>query len=238
MNSRAMHYDFKQKLNKIDSQQYRNLRVPEIDWKLNEAVELFIKMIAQPRTPKFVGFEKTQRSIDDIRTIVKNNVEITPSNISGNEFLASLPSDYMFYVSADITISKEGCGDKKARAILIQHDDEHEDSPFDDSSYEWGEVNIRFFENGIKIFSDGTFTPTKLILNYIKKPSYIHNAQDYAPGSGSYNLPDGTVLTGSQDCELPEHTHREIVDIAVLITSGDLDMPNYQLKQQKINLST
>jgi hypothetical protein len=55
--------------------------------------------------------------------------------------------------------------------------------------------------------------------------------------TNSYTLPDGTVLVGSQDCELPEHTHREIVDIAVLITTGDLQSGDYQLKQAKLNLN-
>ena len=37
MNISEMHYDFKKKLNKVDSEQNRNLLVPEIDWALNEA---------------------------------------------------------------------------------------------------------------------------------------------------------------------------------------------------------
>jgi len=44
-----MHYDLKVKLNKVDSQQYRNLLIPEIDWALNEAQNIFIKNIAEPR---------------------------------------------------------------------------------------------------------------------------------------------------------------------------------------------
>ena len=40
MNIREMHYDFKKKFNKIDSQKNRNLLVPEIDWSLNEAVNI------------------------------------------------------------------------------------------------------------------------------------------------------------------------------------------------------
>ena len=48
MTIQEMHYDFKMKLNKIDSEQYRNLRIPEIDWKLNEALEIFIKINAEP----------------------------------------------------------------------------------------------------------------------------------------------------------------------------------------------
>ena len=42
-----MHYDLKLKLNKLDSNQYRNLLVPEIDWVLNEAETIFIKSIAK-----------------------------------------------------------------------------------------------------------------------------------------------------------------------------------------------
>ena len=44
-----MHYDFKKKLNKIDSQQKKNLLIPEIDWTLNEAQNLYVDIIAQPR---------------------------------------------------------------------------------------------------------------------------------------------------------------------------------------------
>ncbi len=32
MSIKRMHYDIKVKLNKVDSQQYRNLLIPEIQW--------------------------------------------------------------------------------------------------------------------------------------------------------------------------------------------------------------
>jgi len=234
MDIREMHYDFKQKINKIDSQQYKNLRVPEIDWKLNEAYEIFVKTIAKPRRRNHLGFEVNQRTIDDLRTIVINEKSIVPTGTDVISFI--LPDDYLFYLSATIEIKKEGCGNKTVRAIVIQHDDENEESTFYNSSFEWGEVNIRFFNRGIRVFTDGTFTVGKLKLNYIKKHDYIHNAQDFLP-TQSYTLPNGTVLVGSQNCELPEHTHREIVDIAVLITTGELQIPDYQIKQAKINLN-
>lgn len=236
MDVRSMHYDLKTKLNKVDSQQYKNLRVPEIDWALNEACELFIKSIAEPRRRNHLGFEVNQRTIDDIRTIVINDVTQLAFSVGGNEFTAPLPSNYMFFVSAKVNITKEGCGTKTARVRVVQHDDLHEVSPFDNSSYEWGEVNIRFYSDGVKIFTDGTFTVDSITYNYIRKHAYIHNAQDFLP-SGTYNLPDGTTLVGSQSCELPEHTHREIVDMAVLIKTGELQIPDYQIKQAKLNLN-
>lgn len=231
-----MQYDVKYKLNKVDSQQYRNLRIPEIDWTLNEALDIFIKSVAEPRTNNQFGFETSQRTIDDIRTLVVNDQPLTPIELSPTTYYVALPDNYMFFVSADVIMNRQTCGDKKGRCILRQHDDRFEDSPFDCSSYEWGEVNIRFYEQGIKIFTDGTFTIEELNLNYIRKHAYIHNAQDFLP-TMSYKLPDGTLLTGTQNCELPEHTHREIVDIAVLILSNNLELPGYQLKQAKINLN-
>lgn len=239
MDIRSMHYDFKTKVNKIDSQQYKNLRIPEIDWKINEAYEIYVKAIVEPRFRNHLGFEVNQRTIDDIRTIVVNNEVIAATVIpdTGNtEYLVALPTEYMFFLSTDVTITKEGCGTKKVRARVVQHDDTPEKSSFDNSSYEWGEVNIRFFEDGIKVFTDGTFEVTSIELNFIREHAYMHNAQDFLPNN-QYILPSGELLVGSVDCELPEHTHREIVDIAVLITTGELQIPDYQIKQAKLNLN-
>ena len=232
MTIREMHYDFKQKLNKIDSQQFRNLRVPEIDWKINEAYELFVKSVAQPRVKNHLGFEVNQRAIDDIRTIVINDFLITPVEIDSKTYYAELPSNYMFYVSSEVLMSKEACENRIGRVVVRQHDDRFEASPFDSSSFEWKEVNVIFYDKGIKIFTDSTFNIEHLKLNYIRKHDYIHNAQDFLP-TGSYTLPSEVALTGRQDCELPEHTHREIVDIAVLITSGG----DYSLKETKTTLN-
>lgn len=242
MNAREMHYDFKQKLNKIDSQKYRDLLVPEIDWKLNEAQEVFVKMIAEPRFAKTVGFETSQRTIDDIRTLVvdQNQSEdscITPTIYDNGKYLAPLPDDYWFLVKSKIIASKGTCINKEIKVVKVrQHNDLHEVSPFDRASFEWRETNIEFNKDGIIIYTDGSFTISLACLSYIKRPRLIHNAQDFR--GGTYKTMSGISLVGSQDCELPEGTHREIVDLAVLITTGDLQIPDYQVKANKLNLTT
>jgi len=225
-----MHYDFKKKLNKVDSQQNRNLLVPEIDCALNEAQELFIKMVAQPRQRSYLGFEKSQRSIDDIRTLVKSDVSVIITNS-----IAQLPEDYLFFLKSDVLMDKGECRNIKGRLYIRQHDDEFENSSFDKSSFEWRTVNCLFIDEGVKVFDDGTFTNKELILSYIRKPSYIHNANEFI--NGTYQLPSGTVLSGTNDCELPEHTHREIVDIAVTLVSGELLSSDYQVKLHKLNFN-
>ena len=225
-----MHYDFKKKLNKVDSEQNRNLLVPEIDWALNEAQELFIKMVAEPRQRGFLGFEKSQRTIDDIRTIVESEQVVTITN-----GVAPFPERYLFFLKADVLMDKGNCRGVKGRLHVRQHDDEFENSPFDKSSFEWRIVNGLFITEGVKVFDDGTFTNKSLVLSYIRKPSYIHNANAFR--NGTYQLPSGRVLEGTVDCELPEHTHREIVDIAVALVSGELLSNDYQVKLSKLNIN-
>lgn len=239
MNAREMHYDFKQKLNRVDSEKYRGLKVPEIDQKLCEGQEVFVKIIAEPRLRSLLGFEINQRVIDDIRTVVKNQTfanGVVPTVFDNSSFIAVLPEDYWFNIGTKIYGSKGNCNnillfDSKLR----QHDDQSENSPFDKSSFEWRTSNYRFIDGGLRIFTDETYSITKVAFEYIKRLRIIHNAQDWQ--GGTYNLLDGTVLTGTQSCELPVGVHREIVDLAVAITAGDLSLPDFQLKQYKLKLT-
>lgn len=241
MTVQGMHYDFKKKLNKVDSEKYKNLLIPEIDWALNEAQSIFIDLIAEPRLSPYLGFEVNQKSIDDIKTIVEPyNCTTVISNPSGNYGTITLPQDYLYYVDGYCTMYKEGCGERRSRKLKIrQHDDDFEDSPFYKSSFEWGVVNALFIGPGaipkLKVFNDGTFSNREVCISYIRQPKYINYAQGFK--TGQYKLPDGTLLTGKQDSELPEHTHREIVDIATMITSGELNMPSYKVHLNKLKLN-
>ena len=234
-----MHYDFKQKLNKIDSNAYRNLLIPEIDWKLNEALNLYVLLVAVPRLRNHLGFETSLRTTDDIRNLVVNDEVL--SLASGDGFvIASLNdvTDYSYFLSTAKCIASKGdCTGVRMDVQIIKHGDRSQDvrSTYYKSNFEWRICNIRFYEDGIKIFNED-FTITEFAINYLKKHAYIHNAQGFDASNG-YNLPDGTNLTGKQNCELPDITHREIVDLAVLITTGDLVLPlDYQLKQNKLSV--
>jgi len=226
-----MHYDFKKKFNKIDSQVNRNLLVPEIDWVLNEADLLFRKIVAEPRFKTKLGFETSQRNIDSIRTVVVPDAGVTLSN---NNIV--LPNNYLFFLKAEVKLDKEGCSlTDPVRIAIQQTDDEHEENSFYNSSYSWREVNGTFNTNGIKLHTDGSFTFSAAKLTYIRKSPYMHNAQDF--GAGTYNHPSGSALTGFVNCELPESTHGEIVDIAVMIAAGEIQTSDFQIKMNKLNFN-
>lgn len=228
MKIQDMHYDFKKKLNKVDTNQNRNLLIPEIDWVLNEAMEIYIKNSASPRKSSS-GVEYTQRVTDDLYPIIVKDMVLP---LSDNK--TELPEDYMFFVRASVLSDKGSCSNVESRLMVRQHDDMFEESPFTKSSLEWREINGTFSGNGITTYTDGSFQNNYLKLTYLRRPRYMHFASGLDPNG--YYLPSGVHLTGSVDCELPEHTHRIIVDLAVAITSGELHYPDYPNRLQKLQI--
>jgi len=222
-----MQYEVKQRVNKVDSLQDYNLRIPELDLYLNQAHMIFIKETAMPRFFNNRGVDRNQRSIDDLRTLIIEKHPITPASFDVESYKVALPTDYLFHISSTAEIVKGDCT-KKGDLFPVQHDDLHESNSLFTSSFEWGEINYRFFDGGIRMFAPD-FQITKVYMDYIRKPALVHNAKDYI--DGTYKL-FGTPLSGSQDSELPEHTHPEIVDIAAkLIIEDLLSDPNLRINK-------
>ena len=247
MTIEEMHYDFKMKLNKIDSQQFRNFLIPEVDWLLNEAQELFIKMVAEPRLSFHLGFEKSQRNTDDIKMLV-NEESISPYQNAVIEKggyrrkYYELPENYMFFIRALVYGKTGSCENVPCVIKIKQHDDSNHISPFDKSSVVWREINGMFIEDFLELElpdpkEEEEADLKNLYLTYIRQPAYMHFAQGVEDGKGyQLNSDQKSLLTGKQDCELSSHTHREIVDIAVMLASGQLQIQD-PFKMAKLNLN-
>lgn len=231
MTVEQMHYQFKLEYNKIDSEQHKNLLVPEIDYYLNLGQNLFIKMIAEPRFKNQFGFETSKRSTNDIKNIVVNDDKLkNPVTITDN--VMELPENYLYFLKGKVRAENERCGTKIVKMVLQQHDDTFENRPFYKSSFLWGKVNILFSEKGIEFYPKD-FECKEAYISYIRKPKYIHYAEGF--GSNGYNIGD-IGLTGKQNCELFPDTHNEIISLAVLLAASDSENPNYKLKIDKLRL--
>jgi len=218
MDIREMHYDFKKKLNKLDSARYRNLLVPEVDWALNEAQGIMVKRASE------------SGRLDAVRTLVRRHVPLSPS---GGFF--PLPADYRHLVSADAEVQNADCGRTVAKVHFRDDGSDWERDPFSRSSYEWREVNAVLGSGGIRAYDDGTFSVETILLSYVRQPLWMHAAGDHSPMG--YKMPGGAPLYGYVDCELPEDVHGHLVDLAVLVASGEIQAPDYQVKREKLVLS-
>jgi hypothetical protein len=114
----------------------------------------------------------------------------------------------------------------------VKHEDLVEDNNLYKTSYDWREVTALFNSKGIEVLPEPETTVVQAKVGYIKKPKYIHNAEDFS--ASGYKLPSGVTLTGKVDSELPAHVHREIVDIAVMLAANSIQVSDLQAKIGKI----
>lgn len=231
-----MTHSVRMQINALDASRYRQLKQPHIDWALNEAQDVFIQSVVDPKVRSALKAETGQRSVDDLREITVNQKPadaIAVSVFDESSYAGTIPSDYRHFLRGYVNTTKGECT-KRIRLFLAQVDDEFEEDPFTKSSFEWEEVNFHFLQGRLfRVYTDQTFSVDSVIMDYIRKPKFIHAAKNYV--NGTYKTVDGQALTGSQDCELAEHTHTDIVQIAVAILTNSLRIGDYQAKLAQLD---
>lgn len=223
-----MHYGFQLDYNKIDSNQNRNILIPEVDFLLNKALTLYVNNIFFPRKANIGGFELGQRNIDNIRTLVVSDVEVA---IIDNT--AILPENYWHYVSAKAKATQNHCL-KTIKLFPQQTEDLFEESDIHKSDFLWGTLNCSFNSQGLKLYPEN-FKVDNVFLTYVKTHPYMHNAEDWE--GGSYEYLNGTILTNHQNCELPDDSCRDIVDIAVFLASNSIQDSGYNAIKEKLTFN-
>lgn len=184
------------------------------DYWLNKAQERFVKSRAFGNNPKQTTFEEDQKRIDDLRTLVKP-AALTPANTSGT-LQITLPNDYMYLVRHECSTSSSNYGSrtvggrqvKQDEINLLRQDPFRKSSPLEPLYYLMG--NTLVYETPV-----GFTIPTCQLI-YLKKPARIQYGTQYA------------VPQADTACELPEHTHAEIVDLAVTMLLENLESGRYQ----------
>lgn len=219
MTVQEMHYAVDQGLQKIGSAVYDQFLAGEIDFWLNRAQERFIKQRLHPVSdPKQLGFSKTIKRLDDLRLVITADYTDGVVPDAAVPFVNfDLPIDYMFLVNARVTMHVSHCGAAPTtqdaeveREVRIVEQDvayQHLQNPFAKSLPEAPLTII--FDDTVRVFQGEKFLLKTLHLDYIRTPVQIN-------------------LSSSIDCELAEHTHHEIVDIAVKTMIEAIESPRYQ----------
>lgn len=241
------HYDFKLKIDKVDSLSKKNFQPNEIDWILNEAIQLFMKQRYGLSNVKQTGFEGIQKRIDDLKSLhIKSpTVEqpaVLPVRQLGDYFefkISDFSYPYYFLTRLSLLGSKNDCTKIMRKVKSIQTDDLNDalENPLYKPNYEWGVALYNFGrtdetlddESSIYVYTDGTFDIVEIYPEYLKQPNRVW--------IGTYDSLDGLNTVGDPiiECDLPKHTHSEIVDLAVAECSRIIEHPTFnQLKSQKL----
>ena len=211
-------YKIDQRLNKLSTNDHQQIQLEDKILALNEAqIKLIKQKVDGQSTISGLGLDAFKKRYEDLQSLVVtyNNqpLKLKIKNKELNQWAAGLHQlspKYMFYVDSYVLADKGKCKDRK---IWINRDlAKHSDLQFIlnnehyKPSFEYQETFNFLSSDEINIFTDGTFTPTKVFITYMRYPVYIDKS--------GYIKFDGTPSI-DQDCELEAYLEDELLDLTV-----------------------
>ena len=214
-----MHTALLQGLQRVNANAYDFFTAEERDHWLNRAQGRFIKDRAFiTGDVKRIGFEGNQKRLDDIRTIVVQNYTDTFDMTTVAQWRqVDLPADYLYLVNIRADIRKDTCGKVTITSpqaqVPVRVVDNAEVYFMQQNPFAQAQLNsplCTISEDDISVYQDAeSYILEGITADYIRIPQNID-------------------LSFGQDCELAEHTHQEIVDIAVKNILEAIESPRYQ----------
>ena len=211
-------YKIDQKLNKLSTNEHQQIQLEDKILALNEAqIKLIKQKVDGQSTNAGLGLDAFKKRYEDLQSLVitYNNqpLTLTIKNAELNQWAANvhlLDPDYMFYIDSYVLADKGRCKDRK---IWINRDlAKHGDLQYClnnvhyKPSFEYQETFNFISSDEISIFTDGTFTPTKIYISYMRYPVYIDKE--------GYIRLDG-LPSVDQNCELETYLEDELLDLTV-----------------------
>jgi hypothetical protein len=211
-------YKIDQKLNKLSTNEHQQIVLEDKILALNEAqIKLIKQKVDGISTVSGLGLDAFKKRYEDLQSLVESYnhqpLDLKLKNEEVHQWYASLHAlapKYMFYLDSYILADKGRCKD---RVIWVNRDlAKHGDLQFilnNDHykpSFEYQETFNFLSSDEISVFTDGTFTPTKIYIMYMRYPQYINKE--------GYIMLDG-LPSFNQDCELETYLEDELLDLTV-----------------------
>jgi hypothetical protein len=211
-------YKIDQKLNKLSTNEHQQIQLEDKILALNEAqIKLIKQKVDGFSVVSGMGLDSFKKRYEDLQKLVinysENGLNLELKNPTINQWYTKLDQitpKYMFYIDSYILADKGEC---KNRVIWINRDlAKHGDlslllnNTHYKPSFEYQETFNFLSSDEISIFTDGTFTPSKIYISYMRYPVYIDKT--------GYVKFDGTDST-DVDCELEAYLEDELVDLTV-----------------------
>lgn len=204
---------------------------------INEAIDKFYKTRYSGINSKSEGFEQSQKRIDDLRSLVKTKKYTDTITNTDNQYEVELPRDYVMLLGDTAGIQpiddyNDPCwGYSEDGDYIIKRNDTIEatietiDRQLGNSLSEHRlkyctARPLRLIQgNKIYLYTDGKYKVSEYTITYLSKPVLL----------------DSKNITNTEYTSLPEHTHMEIVKMAVQLYLATKPMEHYSAYSAEVN---
>ncbi len=208
-------YDIDLKLNKIGSNEHQGIELENKIIALNDGHISLVKTKFSGNNLYKAGLDAFQKRYNDLEILIEKDqfLELKNDNNplkSWSADLSLLTPQYMLGVpgSEYMLANKVSCLNHTIEVRQVRHGDVNRvlQNTNTSPSFEYQQVPGTISGHKYQIYTDGTFTPTKLYLWYVRYPVKV-DQEGYTHFDGS----DSQVVNS----ELPYYLKDELVDIAV-----------------------
>lgn len=238
MTDRQFQIEFERRLQLMDPELVRTNKLSSdtIFSFINEAIDKFYKTRYSGINAKSEGFEQSQKRIDDLRNLIKT-ASFTEEIINdGNIYTIELPEDYVLMLGDVVGIlpteGNEQCwemdedGDyvvKRADTIeaTIENIDRQLNNSLSEHLLKYCTARpLKLIQgNQVILYTDGKYSVANYQITYLSKPLFL----------------DSSNISNTEYTSLPEHTHMEIVKMAVQLYLATKPMQHYSAYSSEVN---
>lgn len=209
----------KQRLNKLDSQDYDNIECWQVVESFNKAQVEWARRQLHGMNQFKEGDESSTRRKDDLQVLLNTNQLIL--NFKEDYYNADLPLDYLQWKRVDAFAKKECCDKRRMNVYFAEEGNlslllrDKAKKP----SFEWAETFATLMGNKVNIYTNNEFEIQNADIVYYRQPVKIQIL-------GCVDPYTGLASALEVPCEFKDDIIELIIDEAVSILAGDIESGN------------
>jgi hypothetical protein len=221
MNSVDASIKIGQRLNKLSSLDYRNVKDWQMEEAVNKAVIDWFRRNKQGANQQRQREESTIDKIDDFQNLLKTQ-ELSVGKRDLYIETYKFPKDYFYFKRVTPICSKGNCTQVQIKSTLIEEANVDEYLGNFDTlpSFDFEETFHTLIGNRFRIYHNDDFSIDKVVLTYYRKPEKINFTNK---------------LSVNNDWEWKDDIAEQIIDEACKILSGDFkDLNTHEISKTRV----
>jgi len=209
----------KQRLNKLDSQDYDNITCCQVVESLNKAQVEWVRRQLHGINLVKEGDEQSTRRKDDLqKLLIKTPLTTVKKDVY---YEGNIPDNYLQWKRVDIYAKKECCNDRRMTVYLAEEGNLNQllRDKSKQPSFDWAETFATLINNTVHLYTNNDFEISESELTYYRQPTKIQILNCSDPYTG-------IISTAEVECEFKDDIIELIIDEAVSILAGDVESGN------------
>lgn len=209
----------KQRLNKLDSQDYDNITCWQVVESFNKAQVEWVRRQLHGINLVKEGDEQSTRRKDDLQKLL---IKIPLTTVKKDVYYeGNIPDNYLQWKRVDIYAKKECCNDRRMTVYLAEEGNLNQllRDKSKQPSFDWAETFATLINNTVHLYTNNDFEISESELTYYRQPTKIQILNCSDPYTG-------ITSTAEVECEFKDDIIELIIDEAVSILAGDVESGN------------